>query len=341
MKGLLKHIALMCLAVLVFAACSSDDDASDTSQEKLVIVLFSPGGLGDRGYNDQILTGLQRVHKERTDCSMLFESPQSMEEAEELFSAWLERKSDGRKSLFVLASAEYEDMAQRLLNDKHADMNNKAVLLFETGTQFSQPHVYTFRLNMYGASYLAGVTAAEMGCASPLVMLGSASDAAVRLSADGFMAGYHDQTGREAQLDFFANDWTGYNMSQRAYEMMPDLCRNHDFIYPVAGGTNLGVYRYLREHPEEACTAGMDIDQSAFSNNITGSLVKHIDRLITEGVSAWLDNPLNNMKHVELGLESGYVDWVLSARFSQYAPAVERCRAKAIEKEKKLMSTNH
>lgn len=337
----LKHICLLLLsAVTLFTACSKDEAIPEEPKEKLVIALFSPGGLGDRGYNDQILVGLQRVHKERPDCAMLFESPQSMEEAEEIFAGWLERKSEGRESLFVLASAEYEEMAQRLLSAKPADLTHKAILLFETSTRFSLPQVYTFRLNMYGASYLAGVTAAVMGCTSPLAMLGSATDNAVRISADGFQAGYHDVTGGDTELDFFANDWTGYNMSQRAYEIMPDLCSDHDFIYPVAGGTNLGVYRYLREHPEGAYTAGMDIDQSAFSNNITGSLVKHIDRLILEGIKAWLDNPLNDKTYMEFGLESGFVDWVLAAPFQQYAGLVEQSRAKAIANENKLLNVN-
>lgn len=332
------NVLLCFCASLLFSACSSGDDDTPTEpQEKLVIALFSPGGLGDRGYCDQILVGLQRAHKERTDYAMLYKSPQSLEEAEEIFSTWLSTPSDGRESLLVLASAEYEAMAHRLLNTSTPDMHHKAILLFETSTRFAEPYVYTFRLSMYGASYLAGVTAAAMGCTAPLVMLGSAEDAAIRVSYDGFDDGYYDQTGKHADLGFFADDWTGYSASQQAYERMADLSSSHDYIYPVAGGTNLGVYRYLREHPEGPYTAGMDIDQSAFANNITGSLIKHIDRLIIEGINGWLDHPLNDRQHLEFGLESGYVDWTLSARYGQYATAVEQGRVQAIEKENKLL----
>lgn len=328
----------LCLCVnLLLLSCGAEDSTPAEPKEKLVIALFSPGGLGDRGYCDQILVGLQRVYKERADCAMLFESPQSMEEAEEVFSKWLATPSDGRESLFVLASAEYEAMAHRLLDNPTTDMNHKAILLFETSTRFAEPHVYTFRLSMYGASYLAGVTAAVMGCTQPLVMLGSAEDAVIRVSYDGFDDGYYDQTGQHADLGFFADDQTGYSVSQRAYEMMFDLSRSHDFIYPVAGGTNLGVYRYLREHPEGPYTAGMDIDQSAFASNITGSLIKHIDRLIAESIKSWLDHPLNDLTHMEFGLESGYVDWELAPDYCQYAPEVEKYRAKSIECENKFL----
>lgn len=323
----------MCAVSLVLAACKPVSETPQTQAQKLVIALFSPGGLGDRGYNDQILYGLQTVHKERTDCAMLLESPETIEEAERIFSDWLVRKSSGIPCLFILASVEYEEMAIRVLEQQKADMTNKAILLFETDTVLPYPQVYTFRINMYGAAYLAGITAAAMDMQTPLVMLGSESDRAIRYASDGFIDGYHGQTDRTADLDFFAPDWHGFAMSQAAYERMPELSAEHDFIFPVAGGTNLGIYRYLREHPDGPYVAGMDIDQSPFCNNIVGCLIKHIDLLVEDGVRGWLDAPLGSQMHMTFGLESGYVDWQLSERFREYAPIVEQYRAEAIAGE--------
>lgn len=327
---------LFALCMMLLSCKGSEDETPQTpTQQKLVIAMFSPGGLGDRGYNDQVLYGLQTVHKEHPDCAMLMESPHTMEDAEKIFTDWLDTRSTGIPCMFILASAEYEEMAHRVLDKQRYDMADKAILLYETDTEFACPQVYTFKINMYGASYLAGACVAGMGLQSPLIMLGSSNDMETRTAADGFTDGFMEATGRKADLGFFSSDWNGYIMSQQAYEMMPDLSRGHDFIFPVAGGTNLGIYRYLRDHPDGPLTAGMDIDQSPFSNNIVGSLVKHIDRLVMDGITAWLNNPVNDQKHVEFGLESGYIDWQLSDRFGQYAASVEANRAKAIEKELK------
>lgn len=323
----------MLIGIFLLTACEQSPESQP--QQKLVIALFSPGGLGDRGYNDQILYGLQSVHKQRTDCAMLLESPETMEDAELIFHSWLERQSTGIPCLFILASAEYEAMAQRVLSTcSDAMMQNKTILLFETDTEFPYERVYTFRINMYGASYLAGTMAAVMGMQSPIIMLGSAIDVPIHAAADGFMDGYYAESGNLAALDAFAYDWTGYAMSEHAYEIMPILSNEYDFIYPVAGGTNLGVYRYLREHPDGPYVAGMDIDQSPFSNNIVGSLIKHIDQLVIDGVNGWLDHPLSNTKHTVFGLESGYVDWQIADRYMRYTPAVEAARTAAIECEK-------
>lgn len=337
MRKLFYIFLLLIVACVTLTSCNSNDDPAPQppGQQKLVIAMFSPGGLGDRGYNDQVLYGLQKVHKDYPECAMLMESPHTMEEAEMIFTEWLETKSTGIQCMFILASAEYEKMAAKVLNKQNHDMTNKAILLYETETVFSHPRVYTFKIDMYGASYLAGTCVADMGLQSPLIMLGSSDDMETRTAADGFTDGFMEATGQRADLGFFSSDWNGYIMSQQAYEMMPTLCRGHDFIFPVAGGTNLGIYRYLRDHPDGPLTAGMDIDQSPFSNNIVGSLVKHIDRLIMDGITAWINNPANDQKHVEFGLESGYIDWQMSDRFKQYAPGVEANRQKAIEKELK------
>lgn len=334
----LQYLFLPLFAITNLAVVScGDDEGRETeplTEQKLVIALFSPGGLGDRGYNDQILTGLQRVHINREDCAMLFSSPQSMDDAEKIFADWLDTPSSGMPCLFILASVEYEAMANRLLTERQGEFGeNKSILLFETQQSSSFPAVYTFKIEMYGASYLAGITAAVMGKVTPMSLLGSASDREIRTASDGFADGYRALTGNDADLDWLSEDWHGYTMSQEAYERMADLAARYDFIFPVAGGSNLGIYRYLRDHTDGPHVAGMDIDQSPFSNQIVGSVVKHIDRLVEDGVTAWLNAPTHEDAHWDFGLKSGYIDWQLSSRYADLLPVVEQHRKEAEEME--------
>lgn len=329
----------MLAVILVFSAsalcsCSRDSAYDPARNRKLVITLFSPGGLGDRGYNDQILYGLQTVYNTRPDCSMLFQSPSSMEEAQEIFSQWLTGSPDGTRSLFILASAEYEPLLELINSLEGVDMTGKSVMIFESRTTFSHPSVYSARISMFGASYLAGITVAAMGFSHPLVLLGSETDVPIRAASNGFRDGYESYPGvGKVDVRYVSEDWHGFNMAQHVYEMMPELSEKYDFIFPVAGGTNLGIYRYLRETPDGPLVAGMDIDQSPFSNNIVGSVVKNIDRMLEQGITAWLDNHKRSKQHDMFGLDSGFVDWQLSSLYLDYSQVVRYYRVSAMQRE--------
>ena len=74
-------------------------------------------------------------------------------------------------------------------------------------------------------------------------------------------------------MEYLADDWTGYVSASLAYRKMSDWAVDYDFIFPVAGGSNAGIYRYSREFEVSPYLAGMDIDQSSLSNRITGSVI--------------------------------------------------------------------
>lgn len=328
------YIFMLLAVAILLSACHSDTDPEEgATTPRTVIVLFSTGGLGDRGYCDLILGGLQLANKERNDFTMYFKSPQNSDDAEFIFKDWLSRKSTGGKSLFILASSEYEEMARRVMSECNPDMENKTILLFETSGEFPHPKVHTIKLHMYGGSYLAGVTAAYMGMQRPIVMLGSSADASVRPAMDGFVDGYKAITGKTAAVGYFRDDEKGYYMPEEAYSMMPELSADHDFIYPVAGGTNLGIYRYLRENPSGPYVAGMDVVQNQLCNNIVGSMIKHLDQSVRDAILNWCDGVKSSANHLEIGLKLGYTDWILSERFLEYQPYVDKHRAEALEKE--------
>ena len=72
---------------------------------------------------------------------------------------------------------------------------------------------------MYGASYLAGVTAAEAcGDNEALVVLANASDSPIALARDSFCDGF----GRECKVEYLADDWTGYTSAALAYRKMAE-----------------------------------------------------------------------------------------------------------------------
>lgn len=316
------------LVVLCFAC--KEEEIEVVKPRQHVLVLFTPGGLGDRSYNDLILRGLQSTRELYEDVDINLCNPESMEEAERIFTDWLKLKEVKEPSLLILAAVEYEEMAARHLKGKQLEDPNKSILLFETANKQELPVSY-FRLPMYGASFLAGYAAAQCSD-NALILLGNRNDAVIQEAADGFRDGY-EEAGKSTETESLADDWRGFVMAKEAYQMMFDWSKVYDFIYPIAGGSNMGVYRYLREFPT-LFTAGMDVDQSGFSSRIIGSMIKRMDTIIVGYVVGWLKD--KKMPETTFyGLEKESTDWLVAPNYEdQMGPIVEKMRAKAIQKEK-------
>ena len=328
---------------LVSSSCSSDDDEPSpvkTGPTPQIIVMYGPGGLGDQGYMDCILTGVQRFKRTHyAEVDMYQYSPSTMDEAERLLSDWLSLPQSNIPALFVVASSDYESLVTEALAE-HSLTDNKRMLMFENDIQLDLP-ITIFRMSMYGASYLAGVTAGEyvkslgedVGIKDALILLAHPNDLTIAKSGAGFQSGF-ESVGLDATAytEYLADDWTGYVSAQTAYQRMSKWSKSYAFVFPVAGGSNQGIYRYTREYFDSPLTAGMDVDQSGLSRNITGSVIKRIDNVVYDFMETWLATG-ELPESTVFGLESGYVDWLLSPNYSQYQPIVDAARQEAIRKE--------
>lgn len=322
------------ISVILSTGCGTDkDDVRIVAPRQQIIVIFAPGGLGDRCYNDCILNGVtsfKKVHNDEVD--MYIYAPSSLDDAERVFSDWLSLPGSNIPALTVLGSGDYMDMAGRLLPQKPLTPN-KRVLLFESANAKGLP-VTTFQISTFGASYLAGACVAESGL-KPLVLLSNPNDLPIRAAGDGFKAGFGNISGNIADTEFLADDWHGYLMSGEAYRKMSDWAERYSFIFPMAGGSNAGLYRYSREYPDESpLLAGVDVDQSSLSNLMIGSVVKRIDLLLAECLEHWLsEGELPDSK--VYGLESGYSGWLLAPGYvGIYNDIVENITPEAIKQEK-------
>jgi hypothetical protein len=335
--------AMLASLSLVSSGCSSEEDEPTPPPSEptpQIIVMYGPSGLGDQGYMDCILTGVQKFKRAHyAEVDMYQYSPTTMEEAERLLTDWLSLPQSNIPALFVVASSDYESLVTEALSE-HSLTDNKRMLMFENDTQLNLP-ITIFRMSMYGASYLAGVTAAEyvkslgedVANKDALILLAHPNDITIAKSGAGFQDGFNSVgVDAKAFTEYLAEDWTGYISAQAAYQRMSTWSKNYAFVFPVAGGSNQGIYRYTREYPDSPLTAGMDVDQSGLSRNITGSVIKHIDNVVYDFMETWLTTG-ELPESTVFGLESGYVDWLLSPHYSQYQQIVDAARQEAIRKE--------
>lgn len=303
---------ILCLAALA-CSCSRLESVQDPIAGKQILVMFSPGGIGDLGYNDLILAGFQKLRMDRSDVDLIFHMPDSLPQAQEIFTDWLNGASRGKDELFVLASSDYEGMLGEVLHArKHSGSDHatdREILLMESSNPDSLP-VHALRISTYGASYLAGASAAVMcGNKPALVMAANPHDKPVLSAVEGFIDGWTSAGGSQIDTVCMANDWTGFIKYEEACSRMDEWSRKYGFIFPVAGGTNNGIYKYLRENPSQMKTAGMDVDQSYLCADIIGSVLKHIDELVYDAISEWIDSGSIRERSF-CGLAEGYSEWL-------------------------------
>lgn len=328
-------IIFLYISVCALWACTDIESLPTGSPRREVLVLFSPNGLGDNGYNDQVLRGVVRYANsdKDSDVEVDYYNPMSLEDGVRIIDEWRDTTFEEGSSLLVLASAIYKDTLMSRLQKSPLDVSRRKVLMFETD-EVALPGVLTFSLSMYGTAYMAGALAGEMSF-SPLIALANPSDKPIRMAADGFREGYAAYHDNDETVDVIhlSDTDAGYAMADSVYRLMYDWGMRYNFIFPVMGGSNMGVFRYMREYPRGLYTVGTDVDQSHLCNQMVGSMVKHVDGVVEKYLTRWAAGE-ELPKHMVYGLESDYVDWVPSYNFNGvFDEILSRARVEAIAKE--------
>ena len=324
-----KYLKYFIVLVVLSSCTDRDGDTAETFNESLSVTLVtSLNGAGDNGYNDLILSGVLRFYQEQENVNLSLVRPHNIEEAESFLASWMEKESDVRE-LLILGSNDYE----LLVREKDVELDEqKTILLFESE---AIPNVNTIRIQRYGVSYLAGCIVAPEGCAT---IIAAMPDEPILMDAisgfsDGFNAYYNEDNVEDSYyfstgLDtiYLANDYTGYAMPDSTYRLVNEI--NNGFIYPLAGGSNNGIYKSIRDnHFALTMAIGMDADCSAHGKSIPFSVIIRTDKLIEDYLTMWVDGK-ELPSHSSYGLEDGYTDIVISPYFydmnMQWKPYYEK-----------------
>lgn len=301
------------ITTLLLELMSCTKNYIDKPIDRQIVVFSSIGGAGDNGYNDAITKGLTKIYMEHSEISMNYLTPESMEQAETMVHKWINESSEKvAQTLIILSGSDYRELTEKIISDSNFNSDNKIeILTFEIPElPQSQNNIkaYSFMIPMDSVSYQVGAFVAKMGCANPLIWLAYENDPLLLRAANGFEEGYKSITRQVPDRRYLSDDWHGYSMDKEAYIQMEEIDGKYDFIYPVMGGSNMGIYRYLRENPGGPWVVGMDVDQSLYSSNVIGSVVKHIDNLLVELVKKWIKGiPIEHYKDYDT--QSGYIEW--------------------------------
>lgn len=334
MFHLLRSFLLFFIAGQLFA-CSGEDTSSSLlseEEEKTVCLLFSPNGLGDASYNDQILSTVSRYTFARDGIDLDYFSPKSLEEGEAYFNQWLEAASDKTHSVMVLTDNAYESLL-----DKYKEyINPERHCILQLDSRRNDLPAHTLYIRYYGVCYWAArmqvtFTGTE---AQSAILKANNRNIVLNEMETGLRQGVEDAGGSVGfcwTLDSDGNG--GFDLPQTAYWLVGEMPASVSTVYAIAGGSNMGVYRFTREFPGIFLVPGIDTDQSGLSSDVPFSLLKHIDRLLLEYIVRWDNGEPQPASPYVVGLAEGYTDLVISEEYCAWYADYLKFKETAIEKE--------
>ncbi len=274
------RIRIVILSIILFGMCCACSEKShfDEPRPEITVVL-GLSGAGDNGYNDEILAGIMDVN-EANEVSLSMISPTSMDDARSVLSAWVNKELSEVHALLVLAGNEYESLVQDITLPQ-----NKSILIFESEVGNLPNRVSSFMIHRYGVSYLAGCMASEAKSASVIAAMRTENylGDAVKGFVEGFSVG-----GNNVEVIYLAEDESGYGMPNEGYKIVNQLPYT-SFIYPLAGGSNSGMYKATREMEFNLnLIAGMDVDCSHYSTRVPFSVIFNIRKVVHSLLDEWI-----------------------------------------------------
>ncbi len=273
--------------------------------------MSSATGFGDMGYNDLILEGVMTFCINHGDVALSLLRPATEAQARHMIRQWIASTSTEReaRSILLLGSDEYEN----LLSDMDVDLNQRqAILLFESMADNLPEGVSTFAVSRYGLGNLCGLVGGESPRAT--VIAANPDNPMLKDAVTGFCDGYRSIAPKDPEVICLSTAGAGYNMPEKCYEIAS--LHTDSYIYPLAGGSNSGLYKYSREEPFVAQTVvGMDRDCSLLSSRIPFSQVIHMDKILEELLEDWHSGrELPESKTYSLS-DSGYVELAINRDF--------------------------
>ena len=332
MRKATPYIIPLLTVLALVTGCSKADFIEPPRDSITVHWALAPGGLGDMGYNDIIFAGISAAANQH-DFGLYYYRPESAEDMTSVVTGWIqEPQQEGTRSLFVLGASDFEVTVRELMAAGAFPLpEGKDMMMLE---YFADDlPVHTIGIVPMSAAYLAGRLADSLD-RTPAVIAATLSDPQSKAAAEAFCMGASPGHPDSVAVIELSDNYSGFYMADSLYRLCPELTASYDFFFPYAGGTALGMYRYMRDYSGPWMVVGMDMDQSDLApDNMCCSMIKRIDRAIV----LWMDSYIRGEElpaRTIHGLESGLISLYPSEGYEEIVEEItERYRERALEIE--------
>ena len=327
MKNSICFIAAICASACFLTACHDDDDDGGMKTcRHNVTFISSKNGPGDNGYNDMIVKSEVFFAMCHHDVKTSFVIPSSKDySAEQVYNIYTRVPDSGDSVLIVLNGSDYTELSRsnKSLSTEN-DLVEKAaldlrVLAFEDDGHDLPQRVHSFKIQRYGAFYVAGRL---LGKKPAVVVAGMKGDPQIEDAVQGFIDGYSLENPDGPIVCYLANDYSGFDNADKAVQVCDsvlntfpkeqlahkdDSYTNGVCFVPVAGGSNVGMYAFVHNLRDiwDVDIIGVDEDYNNNSTTIPFSLVLPLWEILNEYLEDWYFN-IEWPKWQSFGLDSEF-----------------------------------
>jgi basic membrane protein A len=297
-----------------------------TAGEGPVVWMVYPIAKGDRSFADSAYRGLFRA-EESFDLTKREFTYDDLAFLDAVFAA---RNFTEKPDLVVTEGFQFAGASQ-----VWAEQNPDIRFVTLEQADFDLPNACDAVMVPYGASYLAGVMAANMTQTGRIGAIAGAPVPVIDPFVEGFRAGAaaYDPAVNVTVL-YVGESFEGFGMPERAGDLARGLrAGDVDVILMIAGSSNTGIVDAARE-TGDVFLIGEDTDQSYLAPNlVVASVVKNIDAIVFHAVENEVNGTFSPGQEIWT-LANGGTGLFVSPRFAGYAPAGGwHDRAVAAEKE--------
>jgi len=311
------------MVILIGGACASGFFIFQEINHRPVVTIVYIGEKGDLGYLDQAFLGLTRAVEDMQISTREIVWNESAEIDP------VTDKEGVRADMVLMLGDAMAGYAERTSHN----YPQVPVVIIDAGP-VQGPHIRSVSFSMYGASYLAGILAANQTKTGKIGVIAGKDAPVISRFTDGFIDGAH----REDQdvlvtITYLANDDTGFTMPEKAGLVAEDMYHNGtDVIFTVAGGSGPGAISAAK-NLTGLYIIGVDSDQSELAPEIIlGSVVKNLDAVVYREVQRGLNGSFVP-GYEETGLFSNGSSLVQNPVFSNLSSLIESWTGQATEME--------
>jgi basic membrane protein A len=336
-------VALVALSLLGLAACKKKEDTEAKGEEKVRVVLYVNGTLGDKSFFDSAHRGVIKAAEEFGFVTKTIEG--TYEQAN--WEPDITQLAEGQWDIVIAGTWQTVEYLEKLAPE-HPE---KVFITYDTAVDYSKEgmdNVYSILYAQNEGSFLVGALAAlvstsDMPKANPQKIIGFLGGMDIPVIND-FKVGYvqgakyidPDVEVLVSYAGLFNDPGKGKELVLAQYEQGADIAFN------VAGETGIGLLDAAKDKDRYAI--GVDSDQYFLyketdpgkSANIVTSMMKNVDESIYRALKMYREGNLPVGQAETLGIAEGGVGVADNENYRKLIP--EQFREKIKELEEKIVS---
>ncbi|PWR76298.1 BMP family ABC transporter substrate-binding protein [Methanospirillum stamsii] len=311
-------VFLMCLFLSIFIIFPVS--GSDPTIVSMVYV----GDKGDYSYLSKAFSGLEKARDgfNLTVREILWNSSAPEDPV-------IDRA--GNRSSMVLVMGDIMNGYEQEISQINPDV---PVVMID-GPEILDSSVKSISFSMYGASYLAGVLAANQTTTGNVGVIAGVNAPVIQSFTEGFQDGVRaEDPDVNVTISYIADDYSGFSMPEKAGEITREMYRNNtDVIYAVSGGSGLGIIS-TAQNLSGLFIIATDADQSGLaSDTVIASAVKSLDTVVYNEIEECVSGKFSPGSEA-LSLVDEGTSLVPNIRFENVSSLIDVRINEAIEKEK-------